>query len=1399
MKRIISLMLCCVLICLTLTEALTVTNAEDYASTNYYTAAEEFYVYNGDYLATSVEVPQNGYATLTAPVGHADYRWQILAGDIWVNIQGEDEASINLSYAMVANLMFNGAATVRCVSGSMTSHPVTVTVAPAPIFTEQASVYSAPAYSAQPPVDAPVVDGNLPAMAAAPLATDDPAPDTTTHTVVINYVFQNGTVAASPYTATVAHNSTLEHAVTSPTVLGYSPDRLEVSINYPITQDVIETVYYSPALVNYSVMHYLQNVENDGYTLYKTDIKTGYTESAVGDGLAETYTGFYSLLYDSTTKIAADGSTFIELYYDRYYYLLSFDLDGGYGVEPIYAKYGTPINAEMKPTKAGYTFAGWDRNSIPTTMPPANMKLKALWTPNPTATVTVVFWGENADDEGYSYDHTGTVEVSTAESFTFTEETRFLICGEEEHTHDEACNYACGNNEHTHNETCYNLTCTRTVHSHSDVCCEYGGTVFMHWFHQDSCCKENLTAHTHTDYSGSCYSLTCTNTEHTHSDNCYGCGLTAHSHSSSCYQNGAGMDTNLWTLVSSETVTVNPDGSTVVNVYYDRTEFTLTFKDNGRTVYTINEKWGTDISEHWPIKGTNGTTYDDGQSWEIEIDESNTFERGNLITYLEVMPTGNMTLNVNDGSSNTFYMHYMTELISEEGIDPSAIVEYEGKKFKEEFSVTAKYGNVTKNEDFFDLEGFEQWRSNPEFSSNLTISYRSTVDGNVYFYYTRNSYKLEYMNNGAVLTDRTATVKYQEPLEKYSAVVPPYPSNFEPGAYQFEGWYDDQYFQQPTDWNSTMPASDKVVYAKWVPVTHTVDFYLTEDMVNSENKLIDTQHVSHGAYITDAPNEPTNNGLKFVAWFYKDELGNEHAFLPNEMPVTQNLVLYGKWYSDKVVEYKVSYVYYENGNRIQIANDTVGSGLMASNKTVEAKGGDELFEGYQTGYFPTTQSHTIDLKATIDENTYEFEYEKKSAVSYTVYYLDSNYNPLIEKKIVSTADSIVTENFVPIKGYMPDAYQKRLVLSADEAENVLIFLYKKDDTHAPLHVVHYIQNIAGEDYTLYQEYTDIDALIGALYEEDPLEIAGFKYNETDSNASGTMTSDGLELTFYYDRIEYPYEFKFLEQGTEIELAEPVTGRARYQSHVSQNSKPIDGYTLASTSPSVINIAIESPADVAKNNVRIFYYKENSVSINYEVVGPKEGCGTVTPETETVKQVTGEAIGSTAATTSDVYKFVGWYDNANCQGEPISTDHHYTPIKEKGTLWKDGTTYYAKFEYNLTSLTITKAGDAYDDSDTFIFDVWEVNADGEEGTRLVAVTLKMGESITVNGLTVGETYIVSERTASGRYNGHNALEIVIAPPNENGTSHNVVIFTNSVRTDKWLSSSDSKHNVFKKTN
>ena len=146
---------------------------------------------------------------------------------------------------------------------------------------------------------------------------------------------------------------------------------------------------YKPTNVNYTVIHYKQNLDDDKYTEVERETKQGLTNSTVPE-VAKTYEGFYALLYEKPA-IAADGSTVVEIYYDRYYYLMNFDLDGGYGVEPIYARYGAPIGDVGTPTKAGYTFDGWDK-TIPETMPAKNSTYTAQWNNGNNVNFTVVFW-----------------------------------------------------------------------------------------------------------------------------------------------------------------------------------------------------------------------------------------------------------------------------------------------------------------------------------------------------------------------------------------------------------------------------------------------------------------------------------------------------------------------------------------------------------------------------------------------------------------------------------------------------------------------------------------------------------------------------------------------------------------------------------------------------------------------------------------------------------------------------------------------------------------------------------------------------------------------------------------------------------------------------------------------
>ena len=183
------------------------------------------------------------------------------------------------------------------------------------------------------------------------------------------------------------------------------------------------------------------------------------------------------------------------------------------------------------------------------------------------------------------------------------------------------------------------------------------------------------------------------------------------------------------------------------------------------------------------------------------------------------------------------------------------------------------------------------------------------------------------------------------------------------------------------------------------------------------------------------------------------------------------------------------------------------------------------------------------------------------------------------------------------------------------------------------------------------------------------------------------------------------------------------------------------------------------------------------------VGPKDvtDFGSVNPTSETVKVLTGTAQGSTAAANAPTFCFVGWYSDAECtqsvDSSWVDENNKLTPVKA-GDAWTD-TTYYAKFEYNLTNLKITKNASPYDANDMFIFTVKD-----SDGKEVAKVTLKAGESVTIKNLTVGETYTVTEDTSwSWRYNPDKATRSIILEP-----TGNEVTVTNTLDNNNWLGAS-----------
>lgn len=281
-------------------------------------------------------------------------------------------------------------------------------------------------------------------------------------TVRIDYLFQNGDKAYDSYIAVFNMNADVNVTITNPTISGYKPvDSLNEAEAQPapttlltgkMTENRTLRVWYVPDIVPYTVKYYKQNVYDDDYTADLTldDAyydKSGKTGTFPSDLENVTFPGF-TKLYHKPDFIAADGSTEFELYYTRNYYLINFDLNGGHGVEPVYAKYESNYNIP-EPARKGYVFEGWvpvddsgsyvDDNGVALNdtqalayarehkftsgvVPDHNVNYKAYWTAS-EAQYTIVYWIEDPDSDNYEDVATQTITQYRNETAVTTGDT----------------------------------------------------------------------------------------------------------------------------------------------------------------------------------------------------------------------------------------------------------------------------------------------------------------------------------------------------------------------------------------------------------------------------------------------------------------------------------------------------------------------------------------------------------------------------------------------------------------------------------------------------------------------------------------------------------------------------------------------------------------------------------------------------------------------------------------------------------------------------------------------------------------------------------------------------------------------------------------------------------------
>lgn len=1391
--------------------------------------------------------------------GIFSYQWQILAdtqNNVWANIDGCTGDNCAISYALVGSLLDpGGRAYLRCVISdgfsSYISDVLTVTVKFNPPETDE---FIMDTFSDS-------IDGLL-------LMTDDEieplAEDTATKscTIVINYRYEDDTIAFDPFVATIEYGGEFEYDAESPEVVGYSPYLyIEASDEYipadvinldydSLTEDVVFDVIYRPKLVNYTIRHYKQDVLDDNYEFYKQETAQEYTGTQVGDDCAIEIEGFTALYYDHLI-VAADGSTIIDIYYDRNYYLVDFKMEGGFGVEPIYGRYGATVGVN-DPIRHGYIFNSWElteygnstptaqqktdydiNNSVQILIPNADLTYKAKWTTTDT-TFTVVYWLEKANTEGYGY--WGSRHI-TAHSNTVVNGDTYKDYSEIADTLDS-----------------YEKMYSYYSHADTNVTVEGDGSTVVNVYYNRNrytlkfyyaMSSESGTGTTYYVIGGSTYRF---GASATISDT--GNEISLIDHYMSDYSSERGM----------------VDELPVLNTYGQSRGYTssyVTSTVNG-TEYkyhylSFEAKYGADISEKWPCNifnsvtrvgknNTNGWSGNEAfmSAWNGEhhvyyslhapngnqtikgkyekLDykllwdmgslcptKSHSFGDSNEVSYLCFWENG---ANINWSVPELYRYNIYIPLLEGQSADGLTTRVYNGVTYYLLNSYDTVDDSQVSQQTDPALTGYTYISRNSETISEFDTSlYKEAY--NVNFYYSRNRHQLKFYNHSEYITEKEVTLPYGTPLSNYYFdITDPaltYPSKLEPNAYQFAGWYRTPECLPGTEANlsATMPDSDVKLYAKWVPVKRTVRVYLDA----TKQQLLDTKVVDHGQLVDKPANEVTNGVYRFLGWFYVDSNGVEKAYIFNSIPVIQNLDIYAKWGSLVPVTYEVRYkVRRSDGTEVEIADPLYGSTLAGNNKTFLAKGGTELYAGYQEGFFPLTNSHTITMSVDGD-NVFTFWYVEKQSVSYLVQYVDAETGLILhsQKLDLNNKKAVVTEQFIPITEYMPDAYQKRLVLSAEGVDanndgvldsNVITFYYTKDQLHAYYRIVHYVQNLA---LTGYEEYRSIESVgnIGNNYPAETINISGFKFNSTKtkvngaafagSDVTGTLTKDGLLIELYYDRDEIDYTVKYLDINGNKVLSPQKTDKEIFGWRVTEHSINIDGYDLVSSTTQSLIIS-SSP----ERNVLTFYYQEKNVTIKYVPVtnGTASG-GNVSFGSEIILASSGTANGSTPIPVRG-YKFAGWYSDEDCTVAVDSlwideSTNKLTPQKVEG-LYEEKT-YYAKFVATISQLVINKsypfgADYSIDENQTFIFDI--VGTDSNTSGINLTVTVHGNGQITVVDLPVGE-YTVSERTSwSWRYapdnNSYN-VNLITAEGDE-------VTFENTRQKVYWLDGDSYRVNLFK---
>ncbi len=1187
------------------------------------------------------------------------------------------------------------------------------------------------------------------------------------------------------------------------------------------------TLYYAvweTTMTNYTVIYWLENANDFGYEYGGHVQEEALSGSVVSGATAPKYNGtdsqhfkYFAARSDGQKIVEGDGSTVLNVYYVR-------------------------TRVEVRFNVSGKSYSGHTHDAL-------------------NSSTTSGFTADATSNQGcYILDCIQDTHKHTAECLTckLTEHVHTTDCCSIAY-HDHAASNCTINCKHTHNKQCYGIANNAGTSNPDDEARKYFGNLGLTngciYYYQDNGLSTTDNYYLYfnnswykysskpTDYMGSEISHTNCSDEgnyhrtdyfykynsiclsHSHTDACYTCGKTQHTHSSGCNYSACKVGyehTHIDSCYGNCTKAANAHKHTA-DCYRLACVYHTASASNTYGYYDV--KYGADLAL---TNDKNGKPVWDNSEYVWKVSSSGA-------TRYTAAPTvkANLTVYSKDVEDGTSYIHYYEN----------------GKtdfKIKPDYAIRDVSFRQLTQEDYIDIPGFEYARN----SQNST-----TRDYSIY--YNRLSFKINYMD-GFSNEIKSETVPYETDMASYMAYVPTgyYPASLEKDMYVFDGWYLDSSLDPSTKFDmsnpnisasySKMPAHDIILFAKWKPIQHKVIFYaddsLDEKITEDERgAFVQPDSIDHNSYVSpdNIPVGIKKKNLTFAGWFYYAGKTLK-PFDPYNMPVTRDLALFPAWSSSTIEHYAIYYKLRDGTTEgKEIALPTTGILPSGSSVVFYAKGEPqwypEIAETADLNYFPEVSSHTLEIEAG-GKNEFTFWYVGLSNVGYTIKYTNEATGLPMDGYPDFNGVTTETVNYFKapyIKGYLADAFEKRMIATANPEDNVVEFFYIEDSEHAYCHIEYEYQNTDLETYTKL-DWLDYLGVIGVdEYNMSDLiktgNTTGFHINLSESTLNGTkgitltqivdLPEEGADIVLKYDRDEVGYTVVHKIQDGDVIETEDLSGF--YGVTVYPEAKDYNAYTVVGAPTKQLILDIDETKNVTTfeytfSNVQIKYYRLSYDITNeyYEIVAPTSttfGGGAISSSADSILALGGTPEGSKVLSIGTGYRFMGWYiydddgdivihtEDGDKNARLVDSSKDAITLSENGTMITPTTTkvddedvyvsesYFALFAEYATTLTIERE-DLKDGEELIYHIVGKSEFDDTEVDIYVTVNAD-NPVATIVELPIG-TYTISEDDDwSWRHSTSDIVDEKITSDN------NEFVISGKASKTKWRTNTVKKVNDF----